>query len=233
MIKHSSVTGNMGSGSGGISSSGALTVQDSTIAENVATSWGNLGGAVNSDGAGGVFVTDGTARFINVTMVDNRYEPSPNATPPSRLSGGLYVAGGSVSVANSVLALNHHDQPIEGNGLDCSGPVTSMVHYLQSYRVLLRPCGRRPHRGRPQAWPIWRNGGPTTTRVPLPGSPLIDQGSPAMVGSHIGQACSRHDQRGKRRPYDADRNGVARCDIGAVERRPSDHTSSSHPRRSR
>jgi hypothetical protein len=54
--------------------------------------------------------------------------------------------------------------------------------------------------------PLADNGGPTATELPLPGSPLIDQGGlPATAG------CPLLDQRGRPRP-----SGPA-CDIGAVE----------------
>jgi hypothetical protein len=50
------------------------------------------------------------------------------------------------------------------------------------------------------------NGGPTSTRLPAPGSPVIDAG---------GTTCSETDQRGIRRQD-------GRCDIGAVERAGGD-----------
>ena len=204
-----------------------MSVEDSTIAGNVASAWfGPVGGTFNSDGAGGVTVTGGTAQFTNVTLVDNRNEPSPDAPPPNRLSGGLYVAGGSVTVANSVLALNEHNQPVEDNGLDCAGPVTSL-----GYNYLQHPAGCSfigatgdITGGSPQLGLLGSHGGPTLTMVPLPGSPLIDHGSPAKVGSDAADACSRLDQRGRHRPVDGDSDDVARCDIGAVERQRSDST---------
>ena len=53
------------------------------------------------------------------------------------------------------------------------------------------------------------NGGSTRTRMPLAGSPLRDAGDDAN--------CPALDQRRAARPQDGDGNGVAHCDIGAVE----------------
>ena len=58
--------------------------------------------------------------------------------------------------------------------------------------------------------PLQNNGGPTSTFVPLVGSPAIDAGNPAAPGSG-GNACATTDQRGVVRPV-----GAA-CDMGATE----------------
>jgi hypothetical protein len=60
------------------------------------------------------------------------------------------------------------------------------------------------------------NGGPTFTRAPLAGSPVLDAGNPATPGSG-GVACEAVDQRGVTRPQDGTGDALARCDIGAVE----------------
>ena len=225
MLEHSSVTGNTGGGTGGIASTGTMKVSNSTIAENVAVSWsGPFGGVFNSEGAGGVTVGGGTASFVNVTLADNRDEPSPESAPPPHFSGGLYVGTGSVSVTNSVLALNAHNHPTDANGLDCTGPVSSL-----GYNYLQRPAGCNftaaagdTTGGDPQLGSLGRHGGGTLSMVPLPGSALIDHGSPARVGGDVPDACSRHDQRGRHRPVDGDGDTIPRCDIGAVERGPLD-----------
>ena len=103
--------GNQGAGFGGIAADGEITVRDSTIAGNVGDgAWTTPGSTVVTvDGAGGV-VTNGTAHFTNLTLADNRYEVSLDAPSPLHFAGGLYVAAGSVSMANSVVALNQHNQ---------------------------------------------------------------------------------------------------------------------------
>ena len=69
--------------------------------------------------------------------------------------------------------------------------------------------------GRSSLGPLQNNGGPTQTHAPLAGSPAIDGGNPWLPGS-IWRAAFE-DQRGLRRTVDGNRDGTARCDIGAVE----------------
>ena len=56
-------------------------------------------------------------------------------------------------------------------------------------------------------------GGYTAVMLPFKNSPVID------LGNNTG--CPATDQRGIARPIDGDGNGVAVCDIGAVEYNPA------------
>jgi len=78
-----------------------------------------------------------------------------------------------VSLTNSVLALNGHNQPAADTGLDCTGPVSSL-----GYTYLQQPAGcdftaatGDITGGDPQLGPLGRHGGSIMTTVPLPGSP--------------------------------------------------------------
>ena len=61
----------------------------------------------------------------------------------------------------------------------------------------------------PMLGPLTDNGGLTPTHLPLPGSPVIDNG--------FDDTCADFDQPGLARPIDGDGEQGARCDIGAVE----------------
>ena len=62
---------------------------------------------------------------------------------------------------------------------------------------------------------LQNNGGPTQTHALVPGSPAIDAGGPACTDANGNPLLT--DQRGKPRVVDGNRDGTARCDIGAFE----------------
>ena len=64
--------------------------------------------------------------------------------------------------------------------------------------------------------PLQNNGGPTQTHALVAGSPAIDAGNPNGCQDNSG-ALLQTDQRGFPRNVDGNNDGVARCDIGAIE----------------
>lgn len=231
-----------GGGSGGaIFNAASLTVYDSTFFGNLAA--GN-GGALFSEAGtavirrclldfnwaesgGGIFVGSGTLVLSNSTLTRGRSESG----------GGLFVDGdgealidgttfdqnnadhggalfreAAVVVGNSVFSRSF-DRGQVSESLECDGTgaaITSTGGNLAEDGS----CQFGEPTDRNNTAPLLAdvaasNGGPTRTILPLPGSPLIDGG--------VQSGCEEVDQRGAARPFDGDGDGIAICDIGAVE----------------
>ncbi|HEV8582722.1 MAG TPA: choice-of-anchor Q domain-containing protein [Thermoanaerobaculia bacterium] len=228
-VARSALTGNSSSGLGGAIStdggSSALTVTDSLVAGNTAqgragaiavhgdTTLANVtvtGNQTSADFGGGLYIfsfTDAQVTLNNVTIAGN--------TAASK-GGGAFIEssafiGLSPKVTNSILAGN-----TAASEPDCSGPVESGYDLIGSGAGCVGPsAANHDIVGAlspidPKLGPLAQNGGPTSTRALLAGSPALDAGNPATPGSGNG-ACEATDQRGATRP------GGARCDIGAFE----------------
>ncbi len=112
----SAVTGNTASAGdgGGIYNSGSLLALDDTISGNTSGSGGGVystgaleivestvsGNSVAANGAGGGINSHGTLMVVNSTIAEN------SASGNTALGGGLYVASGSASLANTIVSKN-------------------------------------------------------------------------------------------------------------------------------
>ena len=219
-----SVAGSAGAGFGGAlvtdGLNSSLTLTGSTVASNTA------------QGGGGGIAAGGETTLANVTITGNQSQTDfggglyvfsdahatvNNATIASNTAalkgGGAFLEssafiGTSPKITNSVLAGN-----TAGSEPDCSGPIDSGYDLLGNGAGCVGPsAAKHDIVGTPDAMlgPLAENGGPTPTRILLPGSPALDTGNPAAPGSG-GGACEATDQRGAARP------GGPRCDIGAFE----------------
>ncbi|MEM9302360.1 MAG: choice-of-anchor Q domain-containing protein [Pseudomonadota bacterium] len=180
-IAGTTIAGNSASNGGGIwNSSAPLTIQNVTLDGNAASAGAAIGfferqaPPVRMD-------------LLNVTITDNLVP----AFPRRGQVGGAVQTTGAASFTNTVIA------GTEG-GTDCAvamlnGDIANFFGDASCDGVM---------DGDPQLALLGDFGGPTRTREPLEGSPLIDAGD--------GQSCPDVDQRGI--PRDAN------CDIGAVER---------------
>ncbi len=122
------------------------------------------------------------------------------------ISFGSYDGANTLSLAGTVLTGNAYQNCAINSGI-----------YTHSTNVESgNSCGFDTSAGElidtdPKLGALGDNGGPTETCEPLPGSPLID----LMAGADPN--CLWEDQRGVRRPLDGNWDGVADCDVGAVE----------------
>lgn len=168
---------------GAIYSFGTLNTTNTTFAFNIA------------DTGGGLYAASGsTNSFINVTMYANR----------ANIGGAIFNESSSITLRNTVVGYSRN-RPDTADSLNCDSNGannTSGGHnVISDNSCFIAPAAGDQLNVNPQLAGLGDNGGPTLTVMPLPGSPVIDQGS----------NCPATDQRGARRPF-----GPA-CDAGAVE----------------
>jgi hypothetical protein len=209
-LNRSTFFGNQADGAGGAAfATGSFTALSSTIVDNAA---GTRGGAVATSGFG----ANDQLGFIYATVTGNAAPAGAN----------LSLDGGQFGLIGAVIA-----EPAGGgrNCLRTGGSTGGGASFLDD-----DSCGGNPSPGvDPLLGPLQDNGGPTPTRLPLPGSPLIDafwvDAAPQVLPScdQVG-GIDAIDQRGEPRLVDGDhetrismfhgpRPVQADCDIGAVE----------------
>jgi hypothetical protein len=211
---------------GGISVGSSLTVRNSTISGN--TSGCEGGGIFQSAGPpstfeltnstvtgnettegceGGGVRTFGMATIVYSTLVDNTADAGGN------LSG--YVGAAAIlNIFGTVVA-----SPL-GGGDNCSGFVmktSNGFNWDDDGTCGFNSTGDHSNAGDPGLGALGQNGGPTQTREPVSGSPLIDA-IPTSSCQNDGASGITDDQRFLPRPA---LNG---CDIGAVEVQPTPPT---------
>ena len=198
-----------------------------------------------SFGGGGLISANGTLNLTNVTFSANRANDDGGAllTQLSSITnlndvtftgnvadadddgggdgGGLYNAGGSINVQNTILARNSDRG---GEAPDCGENLGGTVFESGGHNLIGSTVGcpflaldsdifpvANPHLA-----PLAHNGGFTQTVALLKHSKAINHGSGKRPGTG-GSACAKRDQRGVKRPQGP------RCDIGAFERKHRRH----------
>lgn len=195
-ISHNSATGT----AGGISSKGTLTLINTTISHNT------------SGGVGSGLINEGVASLNNVTIFGNA--ASTSGDYPQSNGGGVFTTSlATTTVKNTIIVGNYLDGTNKVS--DCYGKLNSEDYNLigqsncswigETSHNIIAPD---PALG-PVVDPLGDNGGPTLTHQLRYTSLAIDHGNNAT--------CATTDQTGADRPIDADGDGNAVCDIGAVE----------------
>jgi trimeric autotransporter adhesin len=197
LITNSLVSGNAADLGGGVTqyAPGIATLNNSTFTGNTGVTTG-LGLALVSGFAGA------QVNLTNCTVTNNTF-PGANA-------GGIVIGGsggnsGDASYKNSIIAGNTFANIFNAHG----GVLTSLGNNIvDDGSGLLTAPGDQPFTD-PMLAPLGNYGGPTQVHPPLFGSPAIDAGNNTGVATF--------DQRGLTRIADANCDGNAIVDIGAVE----------------
>jgi hypothetical protein len=225
---HGGGNGSGGGGGGGLGAGGAifnsgfgtLNVTNSTFYKNTATGGGGEGGAGHGSGAGGAILNfTGTLNLQNVTLTAN--SAKEGGTKGNSWAGGIFNFAGKVNPSNTLIAANSADIGPDVFGLFASkgynliGNTNGSLGFVSSDLKNTNPG---------TLGALTNNGGPTPTIALPASSPAIDAGNPSA------STCPATDQRGIARPVDGNKDGVARCDIGAFEYQNSKAENDSWPK---
>jgi hypothetical protein len=236
-INDSTLDSNSSSVGGAIYAAGTVNINRSTLSSNQAPGAGHFGGAI--------YIQGGTVNITNSTLTGNSaaydgaiYLRSGSLTITSStvtgnfaadgLAGAIGMDGGTFTLQNSIVALNHYVGPynsdIQGtvtslgyNFIGEGGSQTGLTNGVNNDTV--GPAGPYGTPNDPLLGALGDNGGPTRTMKPTDGSPVLDKIPSANCAVET-------DQTGTDRPQ-----GTL-CDIGAyeveVEPPPDDGGSSRH-----
>lgn len=236
-VVNSTLSGNRADDRGGaISGEGDVTIVGSTISRNSAVA--HVGGGVWSrgnmyianstvssnyaEGVGGGILGAGNVELYNATISDNVAPLAANvgASAGFRSFGSIIGPAGTAPVAAFA--------PSTGTSCRVSNAASDGFNVVTDASCGLVAPTDALWTGAPALGDLVANGGPSETRLPTPGSIVLDRIPAELCGyapvpeglegvQHLGPLVDRHalahvDQRGVARPQ-----GAA-CDIGSVER---------------
>jgi hypothetical protein len=214
-LTNSTISNNTaGAAGGGVLVNGAVTATGSTFTGNSSTTGGGgiranpgpvtltnstVSGNTDPGGGGGVTVDNATLTIVYSTIVQNSSTFGANLAPSTSL-----VAFGSVVALPAGGATNC--------GFLGGSPSTTSngFNFSDDASCSFTAATDTQNGGDPGLGALANNGGPTQTRLPQPGSPLIDA-IPTGSCQDDGASGITTDQRGVSRPQGSG------CDIGAVE----------------
>jgi predicted outer membrane repeat protein len=214
VISESAVTGNE---AGNDANGGGAVISSPTTMVNCTLDTNRAGGF-----GGALFLTNNptTSTLTNVTVTGNHADTNNNNVGNG---GGIHIASGLISIANSALALNSDDTTAGGSiypdasgsffsgGHNLIGDSTGATGFTNGAKSDI--VGNTGSPVNPVLGALAYNGGTTLNRMPLTGSPLLNAGdiaqltNPPFVSGLI-------DQRG------LPRIAGASVDIGAIEFQP-------------
>jgi polymorphic membrane protein len=194
-FNHLTFTGGVGPNGGAIASAGGLTILNSTLSGNSSAGGGGAIGALggwlqirNSTVSGNTAPDQGGAiRTVVPTAL-------VNVTVTANAGSYAIAYSGLLSLKNSIVAGNATGDLVDEGG-------TLLIF------------GSNFLGGDPKLGPLQDNGGPTSTHLPLAGSPALDGGDNTAAAA----AGLSTDQRGVARALPRPGAPTARVDIGAAE----------------
>lgn len=186
------------------SSGGSASIINSTITNNVT---GTASGSIR--GQGGGIMSQGQLQLSNCTVTNN--------TAVNTTGGGILASGSPAGIRNTMVANN-----IGGSSPDLAGVFNSQDYNLfkNTSGASFTNSGTHDIIGQdPALASLANNGGPTQTRLPLPGSPVINAGNPANLPP---DTFDLNNNGNTTEPLPVDQRGFERVaetkvDIGAVE----------------
>lgn len=197
---------------GGIRNLGTLTITNSTLMNNFTPFYATDTRFPPYAQGGGIY-NGGRLLISNSTFTGNVAEQGGSAIfstwgTTDTLTITHSTIRGHQASSSSVLfgfaVLDHTIITAGGSREACVGAVaTSGINLIED-----GSCNA-PLAGDPKLGPLQNNGGGILTHALLPDSPAIDAGDNMI--------CPLTDQRGIARPLDGNGDGVATCDLGAVE----------------
>ncbi|MEH2115632.1 Calx-beta domain-containing protein [Nostoc sp.] len=181
------------SNGGGIFSSSILTISNSTISSNTAKTYG-----------GGIDTNNATVS--NSTIFGNTADSDNNGQGDG---GGIYRAGGTVSISNSIIAgnIDPGNQGADIYGSNFNGNAYNLIGKIAGKSSGTLGTGTDIINPNPGLKPLGDYGGSTQTHALTFSSPARNAGDPAYSGGLT------TDQRG----IDFNRIESGRIDIGAFE----------------
>ncbi len=203
-------SGMTGRGGAIYADSSSLVVTNSTLSDNgVENSIGEPAGF-----GGSIYSLNGTMEIYSSTVVDGlgttgygAYLLADGATATAVIRNTVISQVDSPTIGFDLVLTYDHEGIVQVAGGN------NLIGTLNDFKEISLVIGNDPP---PLLGPLANNGGPTLTRVPLEGSPVIDAGDPTAAAGMDGVPLA--DQRGL--PFSRVADGGAGgdvIDIGAVE----------------